>query len=184
MQRIHIRHKLIYLVLLVLLAAAACTPAAPSLQVDADEIVQQVLAQIESQQAQQGEIVPAVYAPTPIAAAQEVETLQDTLIGLYQRANPAVVYIIVSSNVSGSGFVYDEKGAIVTNYHVASAGKSYEVVFANGERQRATLVGADADSDLAVLRVDKLPGDVLQRVGEHPTRSTCVAGKPSRHESR
>jgi S1-C subfamily serine protease len=183
MQRIHIRHKLIYLVLLVLLAAAACTPAAPSLQVDADEIVQQVLAQIESQQAQQGEIVPAVYAPTPIAAAQEVETLQDTLIGLYQRANPAVVYIIVSSNVSGSGFVYDEKGAIVTNYHVASAGKSYEVVFANGERQRATLVGADADSDLAVLRVDKLPGGIeplpLARAGDIQVGQLAVAiGNP------
>ena len=180
MKEMRIRYKLVYLVLLVLLAAAACTPAGSSLDVDTDEIVQQVLAQIESQQ---GEIVPAVYALTPVAASQEVESLQDTLISLYRDANPAVVYIIVASNASGSGFVYGEEGTIVTNYHVASAGKSYEVVFANGERQRATLVGADADSDLAVLQVDELPDGVeplaLARGGDIQVGQIAVAiGNP------
>jgi len=64
------------------------------------------------------------------------------------------------STASGSGFVYDEAGIIITNDHVADAGRSYEVIFANGERQRAELVGADADGDLAVLQVDRLPDGV------------------------
>ena len=67
------------------------------------------------------------------------------------------MYIIVSSGASGSGFVYNQEGYIVTNHHVATAGPSYEVVFAGGERLRAKLVGADADSDLAVIKVDALP---------------------------
>jgi 2-alkenal reductase len=68
-----------------------------------------------------------------------------------------VVYIIVSSSSSGSGFVYSPDGYIVTNHHVVEGGRSFEVVFANGERQPAELVAADADSDLAVLKVAQLP---------------------------
>jgi 2-alkenal reductase len=48
----------------------------------------------------------------------------------------------------------------VTNHHVVSGARDYEVVFADGERREAALVGADADSDLAVLRVDGLPEGV------------------------
>jgi S1-C subfamily serine protease len=166
MKGTQINHWLAYLILLVLLVATACVPSlsqaneAESTDVNTQEIVETVLAQVESELAQQEqeEIVPAIYAATPVAAAgSEAESLQDTLTRLYQEVNPAVVYIIVSSSSSGSGFVYDADGHIVTNYHVVSAGGSYEVVFASGERQRATLVGADADSDLAVLKVAELP---------------------------
>ncbi len=90
----------------------------------------------------------------------EAQSLQDTLTHLYEQANPSVVYIIVSDSSSGSGFVYSEDGYIITNNHVVAAGRSYEVVFANGDRQRAELVGADADSDLAVLHVRSLPDGV------------------------
>jgi 2-alkenal reductase len=160
MQEIRIRHSLLFLVLLVLSAATACMPSLSQHQEAAGttEIVQTVLAQVESELTQRGELVPAAYAPAPLAATEsEAEALQETLIRLYQDANPSVVYIIVSSGVSGSGFVYGEDGYIVTNHHVASAGSSYEVVFASGERQHATLVGEDADSDLAVIQVDELP---------------------------
>jgi 2-alkenal reductase len=57
----------------------------------------------------------------------------------------------------GSGFVYSEEGYIVTNNHVVSGGSGYEVVFADGERRSAELLGTDEDSDLAVLLVDDLP---------------------------
>jgi len=83
--------------------------------------------------------------------------LEATLIGVYRRANPSVVYIIVPSVGSGSGFVYSQDGYIVTNRHVVEGGRTFEVVFADGERQRAELIGSDADSDLAVLQVDRLP---------------------------
>ena len=163
MKETHIDHRLLYLILLVLFAGAACVPSLSqqSEDVDAQEIVQTVLTQVESELAQQRETLPAVFAEAPAAAADgEAEGLQGTLTRLYQTVNPSVVYIIVSSSSSGSGFVYSPDGYIVTNNHVVAAGRDYEVVFATGERQRATLVGADADSDLAVIKVDALPDGV------------------------
>jgi 2-alkenal reductase len=85
--------------------------------------------------------------------------LQDRLIEVYQKTNPSVVYIITNSG-GGSGFVYSQEGHIVTNHHVVSNSTSYEIVFSNGDRARASLVGSDPDSDLAVLKIDQLPEDV------------------------
>jgi len=85
--------------------------------------------------------------------------LQDTLMALYQQANPSVVFIITSTG-SGSGFVYDAAGHIVTNNHVVSGSRGFEIVFSNGDRRRGQLVGVDPDSDLAVLQVESLPDGV------------------------
>jgi S1-C subfamily serine protease len=130
------------------LAQQAATPM-PS--VDANAIASEVLAEVQSALAQESKIVPVTY--------DDAVSLQEVLINLYKRANPAVVYIIVPSG-SGSGFVYSTEGYIVTNNHVVEGASSYEVVFANGERESAELVGADADSDLAVIRVDELPAGI------------------------
>ncbi|HLO33835.1 MAG TPA: trypsin-like peptidase domain-containing protein, partial [Anaerolineales bacterium] len=54
----------------------------------------------------------------------------------------------------GSGFVWDQDGHIVTNNHVISGANKIEVAFSDGTIVPATLVGADPDSDLAVLKVD------------------------------
>ena len=61
---------------------------------------------------------------------------------------------------SGSGFVYSAEGYIVTNSHVVADADTFEVVFANGQRESADLIGADVDADLAVIKVDELPGGV------------------------
>ena len=53
----------------------------------------------------------------------------------------------------GSGFVYDTAGHIVTNNHVVQNARSLEVSFTDGSTVKATLVGADPYSDLAVLKV-------------------------------
>jgi S1-C subfamily serine protease len=156
MKRTQFLHRLAYAALFVLLVATACTPSRS--QQDTQQTVQAATAQIGSESAQREDVVPALYEAAPLSASdQSAESLEQTLTGLYQQANPSVVYIIVSSGASGSGFVYSRDGYIVTNHHVAAAGKSYEVVFAGGDRLRAELVGADADSDLAVLKVDALP---------------------------
>jgi 2-alkenal reductase len=63
----------------------------------------------------------------------------------------------------GSGFVWDQDGHIVTNNHVVSGADKIEVTFSNGTIVSATLVGADPDSDLAVLKVD-VPADQLHPV--------------------
>jgi serine protease Do len=60
----------------------------------------------------------------------------------------------------GSGFVYDTQGHIVTNYHVAGQADRITVVFVDGTSLPAELVGADPDTDLAVLKVDR-PADEL-----------------------
>jgi len=57
---------------------------------------------------------------------------------------------------TGSGFIYDRDGHIVTNNHVVEGADELEVVFADGTQKRVTVVGADAYNDLAVLKVDGL----------------------------
>ena len=63
----------------------------------------------------------------------------------------------------GSGFVWDKEGHIVTNNHVVNGAEKIEVVFSDGNTVQAELVGADPDSDLAVIQVD-VPADQLQPV--------------------
>ncbi len=162
---IQINYKLVVLLLLLSLATAACAPFVlqpnDSEGVDTQETVERELTEVRSEKTEGDETAPVVYASTPVATLeQQTESLEDTLIRLYDEVNPSVVYIIVSSSSSGSGFVTSEEGHIVTNHHVATAGSDLEVVFAGGERMEATLVGADADSDLAVIKVDGLPDGV------------------------
>jgi 2-alkenal reductase len=101
-----------------------------------------------------------VAQPEAVAAGLPDTGLEATLKDVYRRANPAVVYIVVPPVGSGSGFVYGTDGTIVTNNHVVDGGRSFEVIFASGERLPAVLVGADTDGDLAVLKVDSLPDGV------------------------
>jgi 2-alkenal reductase len=89
--------------------------------------------------------------------------LQTTLVGLYKNVNVSVVHII-SSFGSGSGFVYDSSGHIVTNNHVVEGAEQFEVVFGNGERSIANVVGTDVDSDLAVIRAVDLPASATPLV--------------------
>lgn len=124
--------------------------------IDAEQIAALVEDEVTQQLAQQSPIAPTLY--DELLAGDTA--LESRLIALYARANPAVVYIVVGDS-SGSGFVYNDEGYIVTNNHVVDAGRSYEVVFADGTRTFATLMGSDADSDLAVLQVDDLPEDVV-----------------------
>jgi S1-C subfamily serine protease len=155
--------RLVTLLVLVLILTTACMPFSLELDgsTDTQETVERDLTELRSEKTEGGETAPVLYASTPVASlGQQTESFQDTLIRLYQAVNPSVVYIIVSSSSSGSGFVYSEEGHIVTNHHVATAGSDLEVVFAGGERMQATLVGADADSDLAVIKVDGLPDGI------------------------
>ena len=53
----------------------------------------------------------------------------------------------------GSGFVIDKAGHIVTNYHVVQGAKSVQVSFSNGENVKASVVGTDPSTDIAVSQV-------------------------------
>jgi len=124
-------------------------------QVDTGSIVDSVLGELQAQLAQE-----SVPLSLQVGNESAIATMEDTLVNLYQRANPSVVYIINAPLGSGTGFVFDRDGYIVTNNHVVQDGREYEVVFSDGERASASLVGADLDSDLAVIKVDQLPEGV------------------------
>jgi len=88
----------------------------------------------------------------------------DDLADLYEQILPGTVSIVVGSSRStqggigaGSGFILTDEGYIVTNNHVVEGGDTYIVRFVGNLDQEAQLVGVDPDSDLAILKVDRLP---------------------------
>jgi putative serine protease PepD len=110
---------------------------------------------------------------TPAAAVKTSGSLSVNQI--YQRANPGVVDIKVrqssssqsgqfgapggsqggqESGAEGSGFVIDTSGHIATNQHVVDGATSITVTFANGHTAKATVVGTDPSTDVAVIKVD------------------------------
>ena len=96
--------------------------------------------------------------------AAQIE-LERRVSAVYRLASPAVVNITARTQSydwlrgrttqegSGSGFLYDEDGHIVTNFHVIDAADELQVTFADGEVRDARLVGMDPTNDLAVIRV-------------------------------
>ncbi len=113
-----------------------------------------------------------VTAGQPTSAA----TTQSSVGAVYRTVQSGVVEIMASTTsgsssfgfggssqtqqAQGSGFVYDLDGHIVTSEHVIDGATSISIRFPNGSRYKATLVGADTSTDLAVLRVDA-PSSVL-----------------------
>jgi putative serine protease PepD len=85
---------------------------------------------------------------------------------VYQDVHKGVVEITVSTSsvtpfgggqqgqAQGSGFVYDAAGHVITNEHVVEGANSISVRFWNGASYKATLVGTDPSTDVAVIKVD------------------------------
>lgn len=80
---------------------------------------------------------------------------------IYKKVNPSVVSINVYANSSispigaGTGIVMTADGYILTNAHVVAGGSSVNVIFSDGSQSYGTIIGADADTDLAVVKVEK-----------------------------
>ena len=91
------------------------------------------------------------------------DTTEDGLLtpaGIYKKCAPSVVGIITygsSSTAQGSGIILSENGYIITNAHVVGGGEKFEVVLQNGDSYNATLIGADNQSDLALLKMQNPP---------------------------
>ncbi|WP_052174078.1 S1C family serine protease [Embleya scabrispora] len=89
---------------------------------------------------------------------------KDTIAGLAGSTLPGVVYIHAKTGrgeATGTGFVLDTAGDILTNNHVvesASSGGTITVTFNDGQQTSATLVGRDTGYDLAVIRVSGVRG--------------------------
>ncbi len=115
------------------------------------------------------------------SAAQSVDYSQfktndeENNIEIFKQASPAVVNITNSRLVrsyyslnpqevpqgSGTGFVWNEEGYIVTNYHVVQQANKVTVTMQDGTTYDATAVGFDPDKDLAVLKIDATDRDLV-----------------------
>ncbi len=111
-------------------------------------------------------VVTQIVVPeAPIIQSPPVDLLssQDTLIQLYEKVNSGVVSIQVLTELGGglgSGFVIDEQGHILTNFHVVEGETDLEVAFSSGYKARGEVIGTDLDSDLAVIKVDAPPEEL------------------------
>ncbi len=140
----------------------------------------------------------ATPVPLPADASADERTASD----VYRKVSPSVVFIRVVSQpttggaqqrpqipnlpqlpdlpptgpqqASGSGFVIDRDGHILTNNHVVEGADKVEVRFIDGTTVRAKVVGTDPDSDLAVIQVDK--SSLLQPV-ELGDSSALIVGQ-------
>ena len=127
--------------------------------------------------------------PEPKTGA--VGTAALTPIQVVEQIGPAVVTVINEQieegetdavpTGSGSGFFLDEDGHVVTNQHVVDGGVEFLVVLEDGRELPATLVGADANSDVAVLKVDP-PVPAVARIGDStsllPGQGVLAIGSP------
>jgi 2-alkenal reductase len=114
-----------------------------------------------------------------------------TPVEVVEQIGPAVVTVINEQieegetdtvpTGSGSGFFFDNDGHIVTNQHVVEGGVEFVVVLEDGRELPATLVGADANSDVAVLKVDT-PVPAVARIGDsdrlQPGQGVLAIGSP------
>lgn len=99
-----------------------------------------------------------------VVAQGPMEAGTSVIPGVYRRISPSVVKINVQggrgvnrTQGSGSGFVVDPRGFILTNHHVVAGASAIQVKFVDGTVMEATVVGGDRYSDLAVLKVN--PGN-------------------------
>ena len=105
--------------------------------------------------------------PRPVVARGDLAEDEKATIALFKAASPSVVYITTSAvqrnqfslklevpRGTGSGFIWDTEGHVVTNFHVLQNADSAKVTLFDGTTHDARLTGGAADNDLAVLKID------------------------------
>jgi S1-C subfamily serine protease len=124
---------------------------------------QQTIATFTAQPQFAQEVIP----PLTIPVEGEVQGLPVSFEDLYDRVGPGVVNIQVFTELNGmvgqgagSGFIIDNEGHIITNNHVIADASLVSVIYFNGVEVRAEVIGTDADSDLAVIKVGELIPEV------------------------
>ncbi|MBX3634093.1 MAG: trypsin-like peptidase domain-containing protein [Rubrivivax sp.] len=125
---------------------------------------------------------PRAVAPRGPLAADEVANIE-----LFRRTSPSVVHItslgvqrdLFSMNVqqvprgAGTGFVWDDRGHIVTNFHVIQGANALQVTLADQSTHAAQFVGAFPDRDLAVVKIDA-PREKLPPIAVGSSRDLLV----------
>jgi S1-C subfamily serine protease len=110
--------------------------------------------------------------PRPVEPAADLSDAEKSIIALFERVSPSVVQVVGrqgSRNMfeedsagvqSGTGFVWDGSGDIVTNNHVVNGTTDVSVRLATGSAVAADIVGTAPNYDLAVIRLRNPPADI------------------------
>ncbi|MBI5790154.1 MAG: trypsin-like peptidase domain-containing protein [Rhodocyclales bacterium] len=110
----------------------------------------------------------AAVQPRPVTPRGELAADEQATIALFERTRDSVVFISTRERVrdfwtrnvfsvprgSGSGFIWDEAGHVVTNHHVIEGASEAMIKLADGSSYKARLVGTSPRHDIAVLRID------------------------------
>jgi len=106
--------------------------------------------------------------PREVTPRGDLAADERTTIAIFEAANPSVVFLTTTRRVldlwtrdvtevprgTGSGFIWDDKGHVVTNYHVVEGTRSAHVRLWDQRSYNAVMVGASPEDDLAVLRIN------------------------------
>jgi len=128
--------------------------------------------------------------PRAVTARGDLAADELNTIDIFRANSPAVVYVtsialrrgLFSLNAveipqgTGSGFVWDDQGRIVTNYHVISDANRVQVTMSDNSTWKAVLVGAAPDKDIAVLQIDA-PGYLLKPIAIGSSKDLLVGQK-------
>lgn len=107
--------------------------------------------------------------PRPVAPRGPLTGQEQAVVKLFEHAAPSVAYITTKAIArrglfvaevaqgAGSGFVWDDKGHVVTNYHVVAEASKVQVQLDAGRTYDATVVGSAPDYDLAVVKLEQIP---------------------------
>lgn len=162
------RNVVIVLVVLILMVGAGFGGAVAG----GSLVYQTMQAQLDQALAQKqtsGLTYPANNPPTQTQTKLTISSteIQTTITQVVEAVGPAVVTVLTTipdrrsgfriipgGTSSGSGVIISADGYILTNNHVVEGGSAYAVILANGQEKSASLIGTDAYSDLAVLKVE------------------------------
>jgi len=117
---------------------------------------------------------PARPALPPVAPRSELSASEKNTIDAFKRISPSVVSVANKAIIrdlfsmrlyevprgAGSGFMWDKKGHIISNFHVVYQASAVQVTLKDGTSYDAEVVGADPDHDIAVLKI-KAPAEAL-----------------------
>jgi 2-alkenal reductase len=109
--------------------------------------------------------------PRSVASRSALAAEELAVVTLFERASPSVAYITTETvqqsffgaevgQGTGSGFVWDEEGHVVTNNHVVEGARRVAVQLDGGKPVEATVVGRAPEYDLAVVRLARVPKDL------------------------
>ena len=117
--------------------------------------------------------------PRQVAPSSGLLPEERSTVELFRQASPSVVYITTATRErrvdyfgrrfdriqdgTGSGFLWDSQGHVVTNYHVIQNADDAQVTLSDQTTWPATFVGSDPEMDLAVLRIDA-PAETLRPI--------------------